>query len=122
MDAFALAGGAYERRTAAIHRLEAVAADMRYFAVRLLDTRDEPAIAQGPLAMATRAGWIYAQTVLIQADGGMSSPSMVNAIAEPGPVCSPALRGLSLSTLRAAEARICGRPPVPVTLALGGSR
>lgn len=122
MTALALSRTDYERRAAAIRRLEAVAADMRHFALRLVDTRDEPEIAQGPLAIATRAGWIYAQTALIQADGGMSSPSLINAIAERGPVDSRTLRGLSLSTLMAAEARICGRPPVPVTLAFGGGR
>jgi hypothetical protein len=122
MDALSLSRAEYERRTAAIRRLEAVAADMRYFAVRLVDTRDEPEVAQGPLALATRAGWIYSQTVLIQADGGMHSPSLINAMAEPGPVDSRALRGLSLSTLMAAEARITGKPPAPVTLALGGAR
>ncbi|MFC5421979.1 hypothetical protein ACFPOB_20665 [Bosea eneae] len=122
MDALALSVGEHERRTAAIRRLERVAADMRYFAVRLVDTRDEPEVAQGPLALATRAGWIYARMVLIQADGGMHSPSLINAIAEPGPVDSRALRGLSLSTLLAAEARICGRRPAPVTLARGGGR
>lgn len=122
MEALALSSADYDRRTAAIRRLEAVAQDMRYFAVRLVDTRGQPEIAQSPLAIATRASWIYAQTVLIQADGGMSSPSLVNAIAEPGPVESRALRGLSLSTLMAAEARIRGRPPLPVTLALGGGR
>jgi hypothetical protein len=122
MDAFLLSSADHDRRTAAIRRLEAVAADMRSIALRLVDTRDEPEVAQGPLALATRAGWIYAQTVLIQADGGMHSPSLINAIAEPGPVDSCALRGLSLSTLMAAEARITGKPPVPVTLALGGGR
>lgn len=122
MGAFALADADCERRSAAIRRLETVAADLRYFAVRLVDTRDEPEIAQCPLAVAARAGWIRAQAALIQADGGMASPAMINAIAEPAVVDSSSLRWLSLSTLMAAEARLSGKPPMPAALALGGGR
>jgi hypothetical protein len=122
MDAQGLSGAEITRRTAAIARLQAVALEMRHFAVRLLDTSDEPTIAQSPLALAARAGWVRAQAALIQAEGGIASLGMIDAIAEPGIVDSPALRGLSLSTLMAAEARLTGKPPMPAAIALGGGR
>jgi hypothetical protein len=121
MDARTLTGEEVARRHDAIGRLKHVAAEMSFFAHRLADTADEPTIARCPLALAARAGWTRAQAALIQADGGVVSPSMIQAIAEPGFIHSKALRGLSLSTLMAAEARISGKPPMPAALALGGA-
>jgi hypothetical protein len=121
MDAHLSTEEIVARRHEALDRLRIVAAEMGFYAVRLADTADEPTIARCPLALAARAGWSMAQAALIQADGGMASRTMIDAIAEPGIVDSQALRGLSLSTLMAADARLSGRPPMPVALALGGA-
>ena len=122
MDAFALTAADYDRRTAAIRRLERVAIEMDWVRTQLRQASSSDNVALSPLAIAARAGWMNAQAALIQADGGMRSPSMIKAIGEPGTIDSASLRSLSLSTLLAAEARLTGKPPMPAAIAQGGGR
>jgi hypothetical protein len=122
MNASALTAADYERRTAAIRRLERVAIEMDWVRAQIRAASSSDNVALSPLAIAARAGWMNAQAALIQADGGMRSPSMIKAIGEPGTVDSASLRNLSLSTLIAAEGRLTGQPPMPATLAQGGGR
>lgn len=123
MDALSLDAAEATRRIEAISRLQAVAADMVRLTDRIIENRTDPALALGPLASAARAGWSYAQCALIQAQAGMASPRMIEAIALRDPqVSAPSLRRLSLSTLIAAEARLHRRPPEPAPVAMEAAR
>lgn len=122
MDALPLSSAECERRSAAGRRLDDLSDSIRWVGAQISAAQDCGNVSRSPLALAARAGWMYAQVALIQAEGGMHSRRMIDAIAEPGVVDSPALRSLSLSTLMAAEARISGEPPMPAALALGGGR
>lgn len=121
MDALPLSPAEHERRSAAARRLDELSASIHWVGAQIVAAQDCENVSRSPLAFAARAGWVYAQVALIQADGGIRSRRMIDAIAEPGVVDSPALRSLSLSTLMAADARLSGRPPMPVALALGGA-
>lgn len=123
MAAFALTEDEIARRHAAITRLQQVTADLASFTKLMRQGLGQEGLALGPLASAARKGWSYAQYVLIQAEGGMPSVALIEAIAqkEPGIPC-PSLRQLSHSTLLAAEARLHGRSPTPAPLLREASR
>jgi hypothetical protein len=115
MDTLSLSGAQAAARSIAIDRLRAVAQDMGNLVERLGLQPETLAIAQCPLALATRSSWLYAQVALIQADAGMASPRLIAAIAERDPrLATPQLRRLAESTLIAAERRLHGRTPEPL--------
>ena len=117
MAVFALSEDEITRRRAAILRLQQVTADLASFTQLMRQGLGQDGLALGPLAAAARKGWSYAQYLLIQAEGGMPSVALIEAIAqkEPGVAC-PSLRRLADSTLVAAEARLHGRPPMPAPI------
>lgn len=115
MAAFALGDAEIARRRAAILRLQQVTADLASFTLLMKQGLGQDGLALGPLAMAARKGWSYAQYVLIQAEGGMLSVELVEAIAHKDPaVACPNLRRLAETTLIAAEARLHGKPPARI--------
>ena len=118
MDALTLTGAQVVARCAAVARLQAVADDMARFIDRLGRSGDRPgtvhvSIAQGPLALHARAGWMLAQAALIRAQAGIDSPH-IDAIVLRDPVTAPpSLRRLALTTLEATERRLHGWRPRP---------
>lgn len=114
MDALPLTGAEIAARCVAIERLKRVADDMAWFVERLRGQPDAPGLAQGPLALAARAGWSLAQVALIQADAGIVTPRIIDGIHRRDPaVETPALRRLALTTLEATERRLCAARPSP---------
>lgn len=114
MDALSLTAVEAQARAVAIRRLQAVADDMAWFVERLRGEPVPPAIAQGPLALSARAGWMLAQVALIQADAGVVSPNIVDRICNrDAGLDTPALRRLALSTLEASHRRLRALRPSP---------
>lgn len=114
MDALSLSAGEAQARTVAIRRLQAVADEMAWFVEKLRGEPAPPAIAQGPLALSARAGWMLAQVALIQADAGIVSPHIVERICDRASgLDTPALRRLALSTLEASHRRLRALRPSP---------
>lgn len=114
MDALVLTAAEAEARIVAIRRLQAVADEMAWFVEKLRGERVPPAIAQGPLALSARAGWMLAQVALIQADAGIVSPHIVERICDrDAGLDTPALRCLALSTLEASHRRLRALRPSP---------
>lgn len=107
MDALSLTAGEAAAGAVAIRRLQAVADDMAWFVEKLRDQPNPVAIAQGPLALSARAGWMLAQVALIQADAGIVSPRIVERICDrDAGLDTPALRRLALSTLEVSHRRL----------------
>ena len=107
MDALSLTAGEAQARVVAIRRLQAVADDKAWFVERLRRQPLSATIAQGPLALSARAGWMLAQVALIQADAGVVSPRIVERICDrEAGLDTPALRRLALSTLEVSHRRL----------------
>lgn len=121
MDARNLTAAQVAARCVAIDRLKHVADDMADFLDRIGRSGERPGtaharIAQGPLALQARAGWMLAQVALIQAQAGITAPRIIDAIAQRDPAgATPSLRRLALSTLQAAEARLGHVWPAPLS-------
>ncbi|MBR3190856.1 hypothetical protein [Bosea sp. (in: a-proteobacteria)] len=123
MAALALPPDVQAAREAAIVRLDALAADMRGLAGRLMSASSGANFAAGPLAEAARKGWTFAQCALLHAEAKLPCERMLAAIADtPQAIASPGLVQLSYSTLQAAKARLHGRPPAPAALLCEASR
>ncbi len=110
-------------REAAIARLDALAADMRALAERLMAASSGANFAGGPLAEAARRGWTFAQCALLHADARLPCERMIAAIAEAPQVSTRAgIVQLSYSTLKAAQGRMAGRLPAPAAILREASR
>lgn len=123
MDPRPLPDEAVAKRCVAMARTQRTTDDIGRFTRLIRDGADHAGLALGPLASAARQGWAYAQFALIQAEGGLTSVALIDAIARPDPALAcPNLRRLAETTLLSAEARLHGRAPRPAAMRMEAAR
>ncbi|MCP4564030.1 MAG: hypothetical protein GY873_30280 [Bosea sp.] len=123
MDRRPLPDEAIARRCAAMVQVQQTTEEIGRITSLIRDRADPNGLALGPLASAARQGWAYAKFALIQADGGMPSVALIDAIARRDPaITCPNLRRLAETTLLSAEARLHGRAPEPAPMQMEAAR